>query len=123
MNSNSSLFESRIDKAFQHIIDLLYGIFINKIYFGISITFVIVSSIIFLSTKNEYWLILSAPFTLPWFTLLLVMLLDLLVIPYTLTVHYLVEHKIKIIIARLIAFLVQIATLFILFLFAFLMNT
>ena len=62
-----------------------------------------------------YWLILSFPFTVPWFTLLFIIFSYLcFLIPYTMTVRHLVEHKVKISIARLIAFLVQVGVLTIL---------
>lgn len=119
MDSNLDFIEIKLDNYIRNIIDKLYYMFQNKIYLRISLPFLIVSSIIFLITKNIYWFIFSFPFTLPWFCLGFIMFSYLLIgLPYTLTFSHLIEHKINIYTARLIAFLVQIAVLSIILLFS-----
>jgi len=116
MKKDLSLFEIKIDNSIQNAIKKIYGIFENEIYLKISLTFLIVSGSISLVTSNMYWLILSFPFTIPWFILLFIMSSYLcLLIPYTMTVRHLVEHKITTSTARLIALLVQVGVLTILF--------
>ena len=104
-------------KLAKNVLKKMNALLENKVYLRISFTCLILSGIMTLITGNLTWLVLSTPFTVPFFTILLLIVIYLIFFfPYIETRDYLDRHNVPNSMARLIAGLVQLGVLFLVYL-------